>query len=188
MSTRAETAAATRRALLDAAGALLDAGGPEAVTLREVGARAGVSRSAPYRHVADKESLLTALATAAWSELGDTLETIGHGDTAAHDQLRLALLALITVGRDRPYLYRLMFTTPTGDPAAAVRAAARSQDLFLHIVARVVGDQRAWQHAGLLLASAHGITDLELSGHLHQDMWPTAEVMIDLLIGLLPAA
>lgn len=33
-----------RRALLDAAAALLDAGGPEAVTLREVGARAGVSR------------------------------------------------------------------------------------------------------------------------------------------------
>jgi len=33
-----------RRALLDAAAELLDAGGPEAVTLREVGARAGVSR------------------------------------------------------------------------------------------------------------------------------------------------
>lgn len=44
MVTRAESAAVTRRALLDAAAELLDLGGPAAVTLREVGARAGVSR------------------------------------------------------------------------------------------------------------------------------------------------
>ncbi|MFD0648993.1 TetR family transcriptional regulator [Streptomyces malaysiensis subsp. malaysiensis] len=44
MVTRAESAAVTRRALLDAAAELLDLGGPEAVTLREVGARAGVTR------------------------------------------------------------------------------------------------------------------------------------------------
>lgn len=63
MVTRAESAALTRRALLDAAAELLDLGGPEAVTLREVGARAGVSRGAPYRHFADKDSLPTAVAT-----------------------------------------------------------------------------------------------------------------------------
>ena len=45
MTSRLESAAKTRRALLDAAAELLDAGGPEAVTLREVGSRAGVSRS-----------------------------------------------------------------------------------------------------------------------------------------------
>ncbi|HEX6345255.1 TetR/AcrR family transcriptional regulator [Umezawaea sp.] len=67
MVTRAESAATTRRALLDAAGALLDKGGTDAVTLREVGADAGVSRSAPYRHFADKESLLVAVATEAWT-------------------------------------------------------------------------------------------------------------------------
>ena len=50
---RVESAAATRRALLDDAAALLDSGGPDAVTLREVGARAGVSRGAPYRHFAE---------------------------------------------------------------------------------------------------------------------------------------
>ena len=44
MTSRLESAAKTRRALLDAAAELLDEGGPEAVTLREVGSRAGVSR------------------------------------------------------------------------------------------------------------------------------------------------
>ena len=59
---RKESAAATRGALIDQAAQLLDGGGLEAVTLREVGARAGVSRGAPYRHFADKEGLLTAVA------------------------------------------------------------------------------------------------------------------------------
>ena len=76
MTTRSESAAVTRHSLIDAAGVLLDLGGVEAVTLREVGARSGVSRSAAYRHFADKESLLTVLATNALSDLGDALEVL----------------------------------------------------------------------------------------------------------------
>lgn len=190
MLSRTETAAATRRALLDAAGELLDAGGPAAVTLREVGARAGVSRSAPYRHFADKESLLTALAVEAWNEVGDVLEALPSSPDAAPERsLRTALLALVTIGRSRPHLYRLMFTTPVGDPIAAVRAAERVQDQFLNIVAGCVGPHPARQYGGLLLTSAHGITDLELSGHLVWDKWhSTPESLVELLISLLPPA
>lgn len=190
MVTRLESAAATRRALLDVAGALLDAGGPDAVTLRAVGARAGVSRSAPYRHFADKESLLMAVAAEAWSDLGDTLEALAASPGAPPEQtLRRALLALITVGRSRPHLYRLMFTTPSADPAAAARAAGRAQDLFLQIVAGVTGPCQARQYGALLMTSAHGIAGLELSGHLAWDKWhATAEDLIDLLAGLLPQA
>src|SRR2546429_7684555 len=52
----------TRDTLLAAAAQLLDEGGPEAVTLREVGHRAGVSHNAPYKHFADKQALLAAVA------------------------------------------------------------------------------------------------------------------------------
>lgn len=51
-----------RAAILAAAGDLLESGGPDAVTLRSVGASAGLSRSAPYRHFRDKADLLAALA------------------------------------------------------------------------------------------------------------------------------
>jgi hypothetical protein len=82
-----------------------------------------------------------------------------------------------------------MFTTPVGDPTAAVRAAERTRDLFLEIVAGVVGPHQVRQYGGLLLTSAHGITGLELSGHLAWDKWnSTAEDLVDLLIGLLPRA
>ena len=189
VATRSETAAATRQSLLEAACALLDAGGPEAVTLREVGARTGVSRSAPYRHFADKDALLTALATNAVRELGDTLEALASSDDPAGQCLRAALLSLVTIGRAKPHLYRLMFTTPAGDPTAAVQAAERTWDLFIDIVGRVVGPENARHYGALLLTNAHGIASLEGSGHLVYDKWQiTAEELIDMVVSLLPAA
>lgn len=189
VTTRSESAAATRRSLIDAAGVLLDLGGVEAVTLREVGARSGVSRSAAYRHFADKESLLTVLATNAMSDLGDALEVLASSQDSPEKCLRSALLSLITIGHTRPHLYRLMFTTPTGDPTAAVRAAERAQDLFLEIVGRITGPRRARRYGALLLTTAHGITGLDLSGHLDLDKWHTnAEELVDTIISLLPKA
>ncbi|MGL5826260.1 MAG: TetR family transcriptional regulator, partial [Nocardioides sp.] len=54
----------TRRALLAAAGEILESAGRDALTLRRLGAAAGVSRGAPYRHFADKDQLLAAVAAA----------------------------------------------------------------------------------------------------------------------------
>jgi AcrR family transcriptional regulator len=188
MATRSETAAMTRGALLQAAGELLDAGGPDAVTLREVGARSGVSRSAPYRHFANKETLLTALATDAMAQLGDSLERLAAEPDPPKKQLRAALLALLDIGRTQPHLYRLMFTTPAGDPTAAVRAAERTQDQYLDFVARIVGRRRARHYGALLLTATHGAATFESSGHFVWDKWNTdAEGVIDSLIDLLPA-
>jgi AcrR family transcriptional regulator len=184
MVTRAESAAATRRALLDAAAQLLDAGGPEAVTLREVGARVGVTRGAPYRHFADKDSLLTAVAAEGWELIGDRVHTLRTDPgLSATEKLRGALDALIGVGREQPHLYRMMCTAPAGDPAAAVRAAGRTQDEFRAIVAGVVGERDARHYGALLLAGAHGIAGMELSGYLAADKWhTTAGEVLDTLV------
>jgi len=189
VTTRAESAAATRRSLIEAAGVLLDLGGVEAVTLREVGARSGVSRSAAYRHFADKESLLTVLATNALRELGDALEVLVDSGDPPEESLRSGLLSLIAIGRTRPHLYRLMFTTPAGDPTEAIRVAERAQDLFLDIVGRITGPGQAPRYGALLLTSAHGITGLDLSGHMDLDKWHTnADELVDTLISVLPKA
>jgi len=159
---RIESAAATRRALLNDAAELLDSGGPDAVTLREVGARAGVSRGAPYRHFANKESLLTAVAAEGWQRIGDQMHALKtDSQLLPIDKLRAALIGLITVSRQQPHLYHLMFTTPAGDPAAVVKAAQRSCDEFLAIVAEVVGEQNAQRYAAILLTGAHGAAGLE---------------------------
>ena len=183
---RIETAAATRRALLDEAAALLDDGGPDAVTIREVGARAGVSRGAPYRHFDDKDSLLTAVAALSWERLGDRMRELrADRRLGSFDTLRAALTAVIDVSRRQPHLYRLMFTTPVGDPTAVVRAAQVMCDEFLAIVSAVVGDGDAARHAGVLLTGVHGAAGLEASGLLHTDKWhTTADELTDALLAM----
>jgi len=184
MPTRAETAAATRRALLDAATDLLDAGGPEAVTLREVGARAGVSRSAPYRHFADKVDLLGAVAAEAWERMADDLEAL---DTVSDPRagVRAALLAILHVSRTRRHVYSIMFI-PAAAEAPVARAAAHAQGVYLRIVADLVGDDEAWRYGGLLLTSAHGMAGLDSTGQILGNKWPRPEELLDLLVERLP--
>ncbi|MCV7301061.1 TetR/AcrR family transcriptional regulator [Mycobacterium barrassiae] len=181
---RVETAAATRRALLAEAAALLESGGPAAVTLREVGARAGVSRGAPYGHFADKESLLTAVAAEGWNRIGDEMQRLRDDSALAPEKtLRAALLAIITVSRENPHLYQLMFTRPVGDPEAVVRAAQRTCEHFHDIVAAVTGQEEASRHAAVLLTGTHGAAGVETSGLLDTDKWhTTAEELIDMLL------
>lgn len=189
MTTRAETAATTRRALLDAAAALLDGGGPEAVTLREVGARVGVTRSAAYRHFLDKDDLIAAVGTEAWDELTAKLEDlIGgvHADTDPREVVREALLSIFRVGRDHPNIYRVMFASTALGPPAIEEAANRAAEVYLKIIALAVGEDQARRFGGLLLSGALGMALLELSGQLSPAKWPPAEELVDLFITLLP--
>lgn len=185
MVSRVESAAATRRALLDAARELLNEGGPQRVTLREVGARADVSRGAPYRHFADKESLLAAVGAESWDRIAAQLAELRPDSGVSDDAelLRAALTALMTVGREEPEVYRMMFTMPTKDPEIAVEAAARAQNEFLRIVAHLVGDEDAHLYGAMLLTSAHGVASMAASGHLSSQMWLTtpAEVVAALV-------
>ncbi|MFI7453636.1 TetR/AcrR family transcriptional regulator [Nonomuraea sp. NPDC049714] len=188
MTSRAESAAATRRALLDAAADLLDSGGLDAVTLRAVGARAGVTRGAPYRHFPDKESLLIAVGTQAWDRLGDRMQALrADPGLSAAEKMRDGLIALIDIGRSQPHLYKLMFSNPPGDPAALARAAQRSQTEFLAVVADLVGEPDARRYAALLISSANGIAGLEASGQLADPKWGgvSAEDLTDTLVDMI---
>ncbi|WP_246268809.1 TetR/AcrR family transcriptional regulator [Acrocarpospora macrocephala] len=183
MVTRTEAAAATRSALVRAASELLDEGGPDAVTLRAVGARAGVSRGAPYGHFEHKAHLLTQLAINAWNSLADKVGQLRTDpDATPGARLEGAVLTLIEVGRRQPYLYALMFSTPADDPEAA-EAASRLEGEFLAIVADLVGEADAHRYGALLMTSAHGIAGLELSGHLAKEKWKVdGEQLVRMLI------
>ena len=87
------------------------------MTLRAVGTRAGVSRGAPYGHFRDKARLLTQLAIDAWDAVAEAVEQL-RSDPSASPSTRLerAVLTLIELGRRRPHLYALMFSTPANDP------------------------------------------------------------------------
>ncbi|MGW6796678.1 TetR/AcrR family transcriptional regulator [Streptomyces chartreusis] len=184
MVSRAESAAATRRALLDSAAELLDEGGPDAVTLRDVAARAGVSRGAPYGHFADKDSLLAAVATEGWEHLGNEIAA-QQGSPA--DRLRGALAALVTIGRSHPHRYRQMFGPPVGEePGTMIRACCRSQEELLAIVSELVDERDVHRYGGLLFTGVSGIIAAELSGHFATGTWHTsADELVDTLVRII---
>ena len=62
-----------KRALTSAALSLVAEKGPKGFTLTEAARRAGVSAAAPYRHFADKASLLAAVAEQGFLELHEAV-------------------------------------------------------------------------------------------------------------------
>ncbi|MGN7780059.1 TetR/AcrR family transcriptional regulator [Mycolicibacterium sp. 22603] len=184
--TRKESAAATREALIDQAAQLLDSGGLEAVTLREVGARAGVSRGAPYRHFADKDGLLTAVAADGWERLADAMVKLRADDSLSPlEAARAALTAVVTMSRRQPHLYRLMFRPPEGDPSAVFVSAQRMCDEFQGIVDCIADHGNAERYAAMLLTGVHGAVGVEMSGLLQTDKWQTtAEELTESLLAL----
>ena len=118
--------------LIDAALELLAEGGAEALSLRGVARRAGVSPMAPYRHYPDKEHLLAAVAAQGFAAFGAALR---QADAAAPPGQALVAQAVAYVGfaLANPAMFRLMFGPPrlgahadlakAGDAAYGVLAA-----------------------------------------------------------------
>ena len=91
-------------ALLRAAGKMLEKEGVEALKLREVARRAGVSHNAPYRHFAQREALLAALAAEGFVWLG-----AAQRKAAQESGLRGMGEAYVRFALAHPQRFRLMF-------------------------------------------------------------------------------
>src|ERR1700750_2846042 len=76
-----------KRALTEAALALVAEKGPKGFTLSEAARRAGVSVAAPYRHLADKAGLLAAVAEQGFVELHAALSAARAGTTDPRGQV-----------------------------------------------------------------------------------------------------
>jgi AcrR family transcriptional regulator len=165
--------ASTRDALIAAAAGLLEEGGVAAVTLREVGRRAGVSHNAPYKHFADKEDLLAAVAAVDLRRREASTRRARSTRTAA-DAVKAMLHGYVRHARQHPELFRLVYGPwKAGSPELASAAdAARSS--FVDAVAQAqhdgdFPDGDPERLTALLLALAHGAAELALSGHLARD-------------------
>ncbi len=108
-----------RRALLDAGVALAQAGGPDAIVLREATRRAGVAPNAAYRHFAGRHDLLQAVRAAALAALARAMEAeLAQIDPTLPeaDQARAALRAIgvgyLRFAQRETGLFRTAFAVP----------------------------------------------------------------------------
>ncbi|WP_182084332.1 TetR/AcrR family transcriptional regulator [Aureimonas sp. ME7] len=115
-----------RRALLEAANAILAETGRWDCSLREVARRAGVSHNAPYRHFADKEALLSAIGVSGFDALNTDTGRSADGLADPVAVVRAFGKAYVRFGLANPALYRLMLGQglPSADGLPAELRAA----------------------------------------------------------------
>jgi AcrR family transcriptional regulator len=101
----------TSKRIATAARELLDSEGVEAVTMRRVASAVGITAMAVYRHYADRDALLNALADEGFIELADKLQ-----ETRLKGELETRMRKLLDTNLDfalsRPKLFELMFLRP----------------------------------------------------------------------------
>jgi AcrR family transcriptional regulator len=163
-----------RRALLDEAVATIRDEGVDGLTLREIGARLGVSRTALYRHFADKRALLTALATEGFRMLRQQLVTAweeGGRGRAASQSMGVAYVRFAVAN---PAHYRVMFSRFVDPEPQEPELGAEARGAFQALVDAVA----ALQHAGVVRgddpvlvarfvwAVVHGVAMLAIDGQL----------------------
>jgi AcrR family transcriptional regulator len=175
-----------RERLIEAGVALAREGGPDALVLREAARRVGVSHNAAYRHFANREDLLRAVAEQARAELAGTmrerLAEVGPADRsleAAKRRLHLAGIAYVQFATAQPGLFRTAFTGPglTAKAAHHPPSAGASEDqlgpfeLLQRQIEQLVEVARmppgARRYASLVAwAAMHGLSMLALDGQL----------------------
>lgn len=144
--------------------------GPDAVSMREVARRSGVSHQAPYHHFGDRAGIFAAIAEDGFIKLADAMDEVllqdGHSFAAC-------LEAYVGVARSFPGHFRVMFRqdicgteTHEGTRIAADRAFATLGALVERIFgASLSADEKAvW--ATVIWSQAHGLATLLVDGPL----------------------
>ena len=145
------------------------------MTLRAVGEAAGVSRSAPYRHYADKAALMRALAGRTLRQIAERIRRGAERHRDTWRRLRAGCRAYIDYAVECPHHYQLVFgDAPIAEPDPGLEEAA---DDAMAAVGELVAQA---QDAGLLrpgptreIATVvwvllHGLAALQITGHLHE--------------------
>ena len=163
-----------RRALLDHALVMIRRGGVDALTLREIGAGVGVSRSALYRHFADKRALLAAVATEGFRTLREQLVAAWEDGGRGRAAFEAMGDAYVRFAIANPAHYRVMFGGAI-DPKAvdrelSIEARGAFQALVDALAAlqrrRIVRNDDTLQMARFVWAVVHGVAMLGIDGQL----------------------
>jgi AcrR family transcriptional regulator len=165
-----------RQALLNHAVDLARAGGPQAVVLRDVQRNAGVSNSAAYRHYADRDALLAAVADHVLQRLAGRMIVAMNAVPAEGSYRRRAVARLRATGQayidfalSEPGLFRTAFAAdaPAHDHPVDAHPFQILTDCIDNLVASgVVAPARRAGLDAAAWAAVHGLAVLLIDGPL----------------------
>jgi AcrR family transcriptional regulator len=164
-----------RVAMLDAAGALLHAEGPQALTTRRLADAVGTSTQAIYTLFGGKEGIVRAMYREGFDRLEQCLAAVS--DSAPPPEYLLGLgRAYRTAALRSPHYYDVMFGRPVPEFAPRADDLERSLATLRVLTGGVVrcidsgllrADADPTEISAFLWAVAHGLVTLELTGHLN---------------------
>lgn len=131
-------------ALLRAVGEVLAEQGPDALSLREVARRAGVSHGAPAHHFGDARGLLTAYAAEAFGQLTQALKAAIAQEAPPDEHMKRLARAYVSFALAHPARYQLMFRSArlNDQDAGLQQNSAAAYGILADCAARATGQAR----------------------------------------------
>jgi AcrR family transcriptional regulator len=155
-----------KRALVDAALALLDEAGTDSISLRELARRVGVSPAAPYRHFAGRQALLEAVAAKGFRRFSAEMDATRAG-LPENDQLAAMAETYVQFALGQPALFRLMFSRQI-DKQGNVELHAAAQEAYASLATAAAREDAtaAAETAVTSWAFVHGLAMLLLDDQI----------------------
>lgn len=150
----------------EVAEAMFAAHGPDGVTMRELADALGVSAMTPYRYFTDKDAILAAVRTRAFTRFAEAMEVAAR----TYDPDAPPGEAYITFALGNPASYRMMFDVhqPTFDKypdlLAAMQRARHTMGRGARMLRKTDDDSDLVAH--MFWSALHGAVMLELGGLL----------------------
>lgn len=155
-----------RIALLEAAEVEIEKKGIEALSLRQVAKRAGVSHAAPAKHFKNANDLLTALAAKSFRNHIDAIENALKVATFSNaEKLVVGGMAYISYAIDHPNMFDLQFNSkrPDRNDPDLARAGSAAFDIVVNLMEEALdekGKSDAFGAATSLWIFLHGMACL----------------------------
>ena len=182
--TTVDAAPDVRRAVLDGALAIIATDGADAVSMREVARRAGLSHQAPYHYFGDRAGIFAAISEEGFTRFSEEFE---NALVDAHDPVATCMNTYVRFAIRHKGHYRVMFRSdicgiPTHEKtrAAADRAFLALLDLAARTDPGHTADDNPLTLPIALWSSAHGLATLLIDGPLVAKLPP--EVSVDSVI------
>lgn len=184
----------TRRRVLEAAVAAVEAGGLEAVNIRKIAAEAGYSVGSVYKHFADQDALLIAVNSVTLGRIKDVMARAVAGVEDPLAQLKVLAKTYLAFARENGNLWTTLFShhLPDGKPVPEWHIQENTALLTfiavpLGALNPALGETALAVRARTCFAAVHGLVTISLEarfvGHDAETLEEEMEFLVERLAG-----
>jgi AcrR family transcriptional regulator len=161
-----------RQDVLQASRALIEEGGLDRLSMREVARKAGVSHQAPYHYFGDREAILAALAGEGFSRLGQSLARAAADAGEPGDAVVAMGKAYVDFAIRHPPYFQVMFRADAVPLDRYPEARKQENEAFGKLVEEIdkaftsQAPEERRRIAVAVWAMVHGLATLILEGSL----------------------